>query len=125
MTPDVQSAPFPLCFRQDEGVRELIYVSQAKLRQPAPGLPKRAGLRDVEAEVNTPVGGFKIGKASREAEPGLAAAVARLEASDRAPKWFADPGIQPGQWVHFEAQPSVGPPLQRHSMRSACGPRSL
>ncbi len=84
-------------------MRELIYVSQAKLRQLVSDLPKRAGLRDVEAEVSTPVGGVKVGKASREAEPGLAAAVARLEASDRAPKWFTEPGIRPGQWVHFEA----------------------
>ncbi|OXM70160.1 MULTISPECIES: SAVMC3_10250 family protein [Amycolatopsis] len=90
-------------------MRELIYVSQAKLQQLAPGLPKRAGgLRDVEAEVNTPVGGFKVGKAAREAEPGLAAAVAALEASSRAPRWFAEPDVRPGQWVHFEAPMSYG-----------------
>lgn len=106
--PDVQSGPFQRWIRQDGGVRELIYVSQAKLRQLVPDLPKRAGLRDVEAEVNTPVGGFKVGKAAREVDPGLAAAVARLEASDRAPEWFVEPGIRPGEWVHFEAPMSYG-----------------
>ncbi|WP_020418419.1 SAVMC3_10250 family protein [Amycolatopsis sp. ATCC 39116] len=90
-------------------MRELVYVSEAKLRQLLPDLPKRArGLRDVEAEVTTPVGGLKVGKAAREAEPGLAGAVARLEASERAPKWFADPDVRPGQWVHFEAPMSYG-----------------
>ncbi|WP_409463224.1 SAVMC3_10250 family protein [Amycolatopsis sp. GA6-003] len=87
---------------------ELIYVSQAKLRQLVPDLPGRFGLRDVEAEVTTPVGGLKLGKAAREAERGLAAAVTRLEASDRAPIWFAEPGIRPGQWVQFEAPMSYG-----------------
>jgi hypothetical protein len=89
-------------------MRELIYVSQAKLRQLVPDLPKRTSLRDVDAEVNTPVGGFKVGKATREAEPALAAAVARLEASDRAPRWFGEPELRPGQWVHFEAPMSYG-----------------
>ncbi|GHF12436.1 hypothetical protein GCM10017786_53020 [Amycolatopsis deserti] len=90
-------------------MRELIYVSAAKLRQLVPDLPKRAGaLRDVEAEVTTPVGGVKVGKAAREAQPGLAQAVAALEASSRAPKWFADPEVRPGDWVHFEAPMSYG-----------------
>ncbi|MDQ0378457.1 SAVMC3_10250 family protein [Amycolatopsis thermophila] len=90
-------------------MRELIYVSTAKLRQLVPDLPKRPrGLRDVEAEVTTPVGGVKVGKAARPAEPGLAAAVAGLEASPRAPKWFAEPGLRPGQWVHFEAPMAYG-----------------
>jgi len=40
--------------------------------------------------------------------PGLAAAVARLEASSRAPRWFADPAVQPGHWVHFEAPLALG-----------------
>lgn len=85
-------------------MRELIYVSQAKLRQLVPDLPGRSGrLRDVEGEVKTPLGGFKVGKAARETGPGLARVVAALEASPRAPKWFADPEVRPGQWVHFEA----------------------
>lgn len=85
-------------------MRELIYVSQAKLRQLMPDLPGRSGrLRDMEGEVKTPLGGFKVGKAVRETGPGLARVVAALEASPRAPKWFADPEVRPGNWVHFEA----------------------
>lgn len=85
-------------------MRELIYVSQAKLRQLVPDLPGGAGrLRDVEGEVKTPLGGFKVGKAAGEGGPGLARVVAALEASPRAPRWFADPEVRPGNWVHFEA----------------------
>jgi hypothetical protein len=85
-------------------MRELVYVSSAKLRQLLPDLPRGTGsLRDVDAEVTTPVGGFKIGKAARKPEPGLAEAVAALTASSRAPRWFADPEARPGYWVHFEA----------------------
>lgn len=90
-------------------MRELIYVSAAKLRQLVPDLPQRErALRDVEAQVNTPVGGFKVGKAAGEPAPGLAEAVAALEASSRAPRWFAEPGVRPGQWVHFEAPMGYG-----------------
>ncbi|NIH86517.1 SAVMC3_10250 family protein [Amycolatopsis granulosa] len=90
-------------------MRELIYVSEAKLRQLVPDLPRRPrGLRDVEAQVTTPVGGIKVGKPARETEPGLAGAVAALEASPRAPRWFAEPGVRPGEWVHFEAPMAYG-----------------
>lgn len=90
-------------------MRELIYVSEAKLEQLVPALPGRPGrLRDVDAEVKTPLGGVKIGRAAQPPEPSLAAAVAALESSSRAPKWFADPAVRPGQWVHFEAPLSYG-----------------
>lgn len=44
----------------------------------------------------------------RRGSPSRARAVARLEAAERAPKWFADPDVRPGQWVHFEAPMSYG-----------------
>lgn len=90
-------------------MRELVYASDAKLRQLLPDLPGGPGRpRATEAEIKTPLGGFKVGKATQEPGSGLAAAVARLEASSRAPRWFADPAVQPGHWVHFEAPLAVG-----------------
>jgi hypothetical protein len=85
-------------------MRELVYVSKAKLQQLVRDLPEGSRrLRDMEVEVKTPLGGVKVGKNARESQPGLAAAVAELEASTRAPLWFADPAARPGNWVHFEA----------------------
>jgi uncharacterized protein DUF7019 len=85
-------------------MRELVYVSEAKLQQLVPELPAGAGrLRDVEAELKLPLGSFKVGKSAQESMPGLATAVSTLEASSRAPVWFAAPQVRPGMWVHFEA----------------------
>lgn len=85
-------------------MRELVYVSEAKLRQISNDLPSKKGrLRNVEAEVSTPVGGLKVGKAAGESRPYLAAAVRALDSSPRATKWFAQSNVRPGDWVHFEA----------------------
>nr|WP_281400894.1 SAVMC3_10250 family protein [Amycolatopsis umgeniensis] len=88
----------------------MIYVSEAKLQQLLPYLSGWAGkvFRDMDAEVKTPLGGVKIGKSAKPPKPSLAAAISTLESSSRAPKWFADPAVRPGQWVHFEAPLSYG-----------------
>lgn len=86
-------------------MRELVYLSEAKLLQFA-GTRKQRG-RNLEGELKTPLGGFKIGRAADGAQasvPNLDAVIAELEASPRAPKWFEDDSVQPGQWVHFESK---------------------
>jgi hypothetical protein len=70
----------------------------------------------MDAEVKTPLGGVRIGKTAKPPKPSLAAAIAALESSTRAPKWFADPAVRPGQWVHFEAPLSYGVTRDRASV---------
>jgi hypothetical protein len=90
-------------------VRELVYLSERKLRQFMIGKPRRWGNRPpIEGEVKFPgVGGVKIGPAAPtrgdEVVPDLARVISALETSDRAAGWFADDAVQPGQWVYFEA----------------------
>jgi len=73
----------------------------------AAGQPRR--LRDraqAEGEIKIPgIGGFKLGPKAGDPSvlPDLGKVIAELEGSDRAPKWFTDDTVQPGQWVHFEA----------------------
>lgn len=90
-------------------MRELIYLSERKLRQFVLGRPRRWRNRaQVEAEIKFPgIGGVKVGPAvpDRDAKviPDLEKVISALESSDRAARWFADDDLQPGQWVHFEA----------------------
>ncbi|VVJ21325.1 Uncharacterised protein [Amycolatopsis camponoti] len=88
-------------------MRELVYVSDAKLRQVLPGLPKASAFRGLEGslELKGPVStGAKFEKkASKETDQSLRKAVDVLEKSSRAPSWFADPDVRPGTWTHFEA----------------------
>jgi hypothetical protein len=88
-------------------MRELVYVSEAKLRQVLPGLPKASAFRGLEGslELKGPVStGAKFEKkASKEIDQSLGKAVDTLEKSSRAPLWFADPEVRPGTWTHFEA----------------------
>lgn len=91
----------------DVAVRELVYLSHRKLEMFAAGQPRRWRDRaQAEGEIKIPgIGGFKLSpKASApNTFPELDRVVAELEGSDRAPKWFTDDTIQPGQWIHFEA----------------------
>ncbi|MEU4524928.1 SAVMC3_10250 family protein [Amycolatopsis sp. NPDC024027] len=85
-------------------MHELVYVSDAKLYQLAKGLPRGSGgSRDLEAEFKTPLGGFKIGRPARKREPSLAAAIRILNQSSRAPAWFAETTVRPGEWIQFES----------------------
>jgi hypothetical protein len=92
-----------------EFVRELVYLSERKLRQFMIGKPRRWGSRpSIEGEVKFPgVGGVKVGSAAPaggdEVIPDLVRVISALETSDRAAGWFADDAVQPGQWVYFEA----------------------
>ncbi|GAA5151366.1 SAVMC3_10250 family protein [Amycolatopsis dongchuanensis] len=86
-------------------MRDLVYLSQAKLTQLRPTLGGRGRWsRDVDAEVKTPLGGLKVGRAAQPPEPHVEAVVARLEAAEPGPLWYPDPAVRPGRWVHFEAE---------------------
>ncbi|MBN9743185.1 hypothetical protein DMP23_19100 [Amycolatopsis sp. A1MSW2902] len=88
-------------------MRELIYVSTAKLQQILPDLPRGTKFKDFEGalEVKGPAGIGVKGekKAAKAAAPALQQAVNVLEQSSRAPSWFASRDVRPGMWVHFEA----------------------
>lgn len=85
-------------------MREFVYVSDAKLHQLAKDPPRGSGrLRDMEGELKTPLGGFKVGKPAQKSQPSLAAAIRMLDGSSRASAWFAEARVRQGNWVHFEA----------------------
>lgn len=87
-----------------DSMRELVYLSEAKLSQFLPEKPpwwSRLG-RNAKLEVSAPVGkaGLDIGEpATKPTEARLAAVIAEIEKSA---KWFDDPVVRPGEWVHFE-----------------------
>lgn len=85
-------------------MRELVYLSQRKLKQFA--LNRRRPFRHiVETEVKIPaVGGVKLTNEPSAQDLGALEQVIRaLDRSDRAPSWFDDADIQAGQWIHVEA----------------------
>lgn len=90
-------------------MRELLYLSQRKLRQFDLGRPpwRRIGAHlNVAGEVKLPgIGGLTVAKGSdspRATDPDLDKVIAALEKSDRASRWFTE-DVMPGQWVQFEA----------------------
>jgi len=90
-------------------MRELVYLSEGKLRQfTSRRLRRKLRDGDVEGEIKTPIGGLRIGHKPSggrlDAFDFLERVIAELERSDRAPKWFEDDSVEPGQWVHFEAR---------------------
>ncbi|WP_409179370.1 SAVMC3_10250 family protein [Amycolatopsis sp. VS8301801F10] len=86
-------------------MRELVYLSERKLRQFDLQRRRWPGRGRVEGEVKIPgVGGLKVGPGPGEPPAAdLDAVLAALDSSDRAAKWFADDGARPGDWVQFEA----------------------
>lgn len=83
-------------------MRELVYLSERKLRQF--DLGRRGWRMNVTGEVRVPgVGGVSMTKDSAgPAVPDLDQVVAALEESDRASRWFTEE-VKPGEWVRFEA----------------------
>jgi hypothetical protein len=85
-------------------MRELVYLSQAKLAQFLPQKPPwwaRLG-RSGRLEVSTPVGSVALESGEPVAvapTSNLEAVIAEVEANA---KWFADPEVAPGEWVHFD-----------------------
>ena len=89
-------------------MRELVYLSEAKLKQFVAGRPRRLhGRAQVEGELTVPgIGGLRASSAAPDQNAGAVAelkkVISALEKSDRAARWFADSRVQPGQWVHFD-----------------------
>lgn len=89
-------------------MRELIYLSERKLQQFTLDRRRhwwhRVGL---EGEVKLPaLGGVRISRSADDStrKADLDQVIAALERSDRAARWYTEDGLQPGQWVHFEAR---------------------
>lgn len=79
-------------------MRELVYLSEAKLAQFLPG-PRRFPF-SLKA-VNTPVGGAEV---ERNLVPGNAERLHQVEEHiARQARWYTEDGLRPGQWVQFEA----------------------
>jgi hypothetical protein len=89
-------------------VRELVYLSERKLRQFQDERPKRWFRRVKEIGFKAPfgVGEAKVALAdeSASAAPNLDRVLRELDKSDRAPKWFEDETVSTGDWVTFEAR---------------------
>ncbi|HKS45801.1 MAG TPA: SAVMC3_10250 family protein [Amycolatopsis sp.] len=91
----------------DRFMRELLYLSQRKLRQFDLGHARWRGVRArVTGEIKVPgFGGVTVGNdgdGPKAAVPDLDKVIAALEGSDRASHWFTE-DVGPGQWVQFEA----------------------
>lgn len=88
-------------------MRELVYLSERKLQQFSVRKPGRWLARGMEGEIRTPVGGIKINSSpdrdNQRPLVHLEKVISALESSDRAPIWYTDDSVLPGQWVHFEA----------------------
>lgn len=79
-------------------MRELVYLSVAKLKQFLPELRSR-----LKFTLKTPFAGVDIDPtpdATKSQLQHLAKVVAQIE---RSAGWFTDPEVVPGQWVAFEA----------------------
>ncbi|WP_158894822.1 SAVMC3_10250 family protein [Amycolatopsis anabasis] len=87
-------------------MRELVYLSDRKLRQFLGDRRRRWWQRTgVEGELKIPfLGQLKLTRAAEDAErPELDEVIAQIEESTRAARWYADETVRPGQWVQFEA----------------------
>ncbi|MEU1035609.1 SAVMC3_10250 family protein [Streptomyces mirabilis] len=94
-------------------MQELIYLSQAKLRQFVPQERRwtRLGRRLTNFRLDVPAaaggGGVELGLAEGrdEAQPGNLAAV--LQRVEEHALWYQDPKARAGRWVYFEAPLNV------------------
>jgi hypothetical protein len=89
-------------------MRELVYLSDRKLAAFLPDPPpwwRRLGQR-ATFEIATPVATVGIG--AQPAPTADAARLSRFSATvaeiERTARWFAEPGLEIGQWVQFEAR---------------------
>jgi hypothetical protein len=83
-------------------LREFVYVSEGKLKQFLPN-PRRF-VRPKTVRLTTPVGGVDVEAptADNQRDRQLHLKQVDKHVGERA-RWFAEPGLQAGQWVWFEA----------------------
>jgi len=85
-------------------MRELVYLSEAKLSQFLPDRPPWWARLSRSAKVELSVPMAKVGLEVGEPPPDgvrskLDAVIAEVE---RTAKWFDDPDVTSGEWVHFD-----------------------
>ncbi|MER5973585.1 SAVMC3_10250 family protein [Streptomyces sp. NPDC002055] len=83
-------------------VREIVYLSESKLRQfvPEPRRVPRAGA----LRVTTPLGGIDMDAPTANAEQGQLRHLRDVSKHvELIADWYAKPDLRPGQWVQFEA----------------------
>jgi len=93
--------------RHDMAMRELVYLSERKLRQfqrqRSPRLWHR--VEEVGAKAPLNLGEISLGLSEpAKQHPDLARVLRYIDNSDRPPRWFAEEGVRPGDWVQFEAR---------------------
>lgn len=86
---------------------ELIYLSPGKLAQFSRTKGSRFGIKEITGRLPTPIGSAELTVTG--ATDDLRATIRRLnevkralEQSGRAPRWFEDDGVEPGDWIEFE-----------------------
>ncbi|MGW1813925.1 SAVMC3_10250 family protein [Streptomyces sp. NPDC002125] len=93
-------------------MRELVYLSDSKLRQflPERGQRRRIGrrLRMFRLDGNTPMGGggFEVhldGEGPTTAEDRAHRLASTIDHLETHALWFTDPDTRPGRWIYFEA----------------------
>lgn len=90
-------------------VRELVYLSERKLRQFQDDAGSGKWFRRITGVTATAplgLGGLGINLAEQRSAgrpPSLDSVLKQLDRSERAPKWYEDGDIAPGDWVYFEA----------------------
>jgi hypothetical protein len=88
-------------------MRELIYLSENKLQRFQ--TERSAGLwrRVRQVEVKAPLGtGVNVGLSDpiAKSHPDLAKVLKHIDRSDSPASWFEEEGLEPGEWVKFEAR---------------------
>lgn len=83
-------------------VREIVYLSESKLRQFVPE-PRRI-LRTRALRVTTPLGGIDVDPPAPDVEQAQLRHLRDVcREIDLVAGWYASPDLRPGQWVRFEA----------------------
>ena len=93
--------------REHHRMRELIYLSENKLQRFQ--AERSAGLwrRIRQVEVKAPLGtGVNVGLSDpiAKSHPDLAKVLKHIDRSDSPARWFEEEGLEPGEWVKFEAR---------------------
>lgn len=91
------------------GIRELIYLSQAKLDQfqrDASTGRKRQRVKSVGATAPMNMGGLQVTLADQgaAAQPTLAEIIAHIDGDKHPARWWNDPDVRPGEWVRFDTE---------------------
>lgn len=87
-------------------MRELVYLSEAKLRafRPAPGRRRRAGLRGEIGVAGLANVGVDLPASVPPDGPTLDEVLDHLTGTPGMLRWYEEENLRPGQWIQFEAR---------------------